>query len=956
MKLDKDENDISNYPIKKINNRVTGTMEELERFNSVNNQRPFTSFKTKKREFDKRQSFTGKNNCIPKQNRALFASKYCNRNLYLDKDILNLRRSKTRNHLNNNDYYGQGQEELADKLIKLKKVLNQLNSQNSEQKVILYKQKKELKKQNQILNKVKEKYFFENIYRNYDDELNSKHYDLSIGPKDNNNENKISSILKKQKSMEEIKSLPNQEKNNNIQNKPEYINFKGNSYLKELYDKLVFQNERKDKEIQALKEKIEQIKLSNETNLSNLKMQYNKLKNELNKKNEELTKIKKFSKCTKYNEIMKEKEIFQNEMINIKNKFTQVLEIQEIHKSCVKKIKFLVDELNNKDSKIELLENKFQLSFKNWQEYLENLEKELTKKNARIQKLENIIKKLNIKVNSSNNALLKEKREISDYGLLKLSKQCHLLIKPKSNQKEVKVESNDLEKNNKDIDKNNMDFNLNIQDEITDKKENQNDIDIISNENEKEDTNLKEEKIEINEIQNKDNNSENINKISAQNNLIEKEKENDIMNSNNELLLIYLELNKRKIDIDSFINEVFSKLIKENSIIDNKKMYLDYLIQYFKISDDEGKKIIEDLSNKQFTKDKTIENIKANHKEKFNEFENEQKKEKEKENELNQKLREIDENKFKNIILKYDDIQSGLLYFNQMLSLIKELDLEKFMFQILLLTKETEVFNLFNYQNLFSTTSEIEEKSDKNETNDEKPEQKGDKKVENIEQEKEGKVEQNLEQEKEDKKEENLEQEKEDKKIENSEQEKENKMEENLQKEKEDKIEENKEKNNKSSSSRKYEEEFDANINEKNFISNDYESIENESHMDKIDDISDKILKQFAHFIVIEGSTPNLYLSPFKEEITEENKTIEVINPEKLFNFMQEKKIEISDKEKEEIINKYCLENVGENNLRYIDLDKLAGRLFELMKKDDNINNDEDFMKNIQNLEIEGFD
>ena len=118
----------------------------------------------------------------------------------------------------------------------------------------------------------------------------------------------------------------------------------------------------------------------------------------------------------------------------------------------------------------------------------------------------------------------------------------------------------------------------------------------------------------------------------------------------------------------------------------------------------------------------------------------------------------------------------------------------------------------------------------------------------------------------------------------------------------------------------------------------------------------EKILKKFAHFIVIEGSTPNLYLNPFKEEITQENKIIEVINPEKLFNFMKEKKIEINEKEKEEITNIFCSRINGDNNLKYIDHDKFAEKLFELMKNDIDNNNDEDFMKNIQNLEVEGFD
>ena len=64
MKLDKDESDSSNYVLNRIKNNMPRTMKELERFNSAYNQRPFTSFKGKKREFEKKQSFTRNNNYI----------------------------------------------------------------------------------------------------------------------------------------------------------------------------------------------------------------------------------------------------------------------------------------------------------------------------------------------------------------------------------------------------------------------------------------------------------------------------------------------------------------------------------------------------------------------------------------------------------------------------------------------------------------------------------------------------------------------------------------------------------------------------------------------------------------------------------------------------------------------------------------------------------------------------
>ena len=53
MKSDKDESDLSNYAIKRINNNMPRTMKELGRFNSAAyNQRPFTSFKGSKREWN----------------------------------------------------------------------------------------------------------------------------------------------------------------------------------------------------------------------------------------------------------------------------------------------------------------------------------------------------------------------------------------------------------------------------------------------------------------------------------------------------------------------------------------------------------------------------------------------------------------------------------------------------------------------------------------------------------------------------------------------------------------------------------------------------------------------------------------------------------------------------------------------------------------------------------------
>ena len=95
---------------------------------------------------------------------------------------------------------------------------------------------------------------------------------------------------------------------------------------------------------------------------------------------EEIIKLKKKSKCTKFNEIMKEKEVYENEMINIKSKFNKAMEAQEKYKICLKKKKNLIDENNIKDMKIGYLENKLKLNTKNYCSIIENLKNELNKK------------------------------------------------------------------------------------------------------------------------------------------------------------------------------------------------------------------------------------------------------------------------------------------------------------------------------------------------------------------------------------------------------------------------------------------------------------------------------------------------------------------------------------------------------------------------------------------------
>ena len=694
MKLNKNENDKSTDLIKKIKSNMNKTFNHPERFNSAFKQRPFTTFKMKRNDFEKKANFTKNNFYMPKLGRAFISSKYSTNNLYQNKHSFIWGKNKSKKQ-NNNKYYAK--EELVERVMKLKKALNKLSDQNVEQKIKLNKQKRELKKQNEILNEVNKKYFLEKFFKQYyndNEDISQENFDSGLGYINKDYDHvKFSKSFPKNKSLEEIKNVPNPEKNFEPLDNLGNISYSG---LKDLYKKMVLQNERKDHEILILKEKLEHNRISNETLLSNMKQQYKQLMNDNIKKKEEIEKLKKNSKCTKYNEIMKEKEIFEQEMINIKSKFNKAMEAQENYKLSLKKIKFLMEEINSKDVKIGYMENKLKLYSKNSEINIGNLKNELNKKNKRLKRLENDFKKLNIRVNSSmesfNTPSLKEKKE-------KVKEKKRLVFEKQSNNFMILSSSKKNKENQEEKETNYVNHNMNFSIKVNGEKEDK----ILDQKDNKNKLNDSHEK-NINQINEKTND--------VQNNIIEQNKDNQdnvqinqknfesTTDPNPELLLIYVELTKRNINILSFINAVFSELNQENSNIDNKKLYFDYFIQYFSISDDAGKTVIENLSNKEFDENKSLEDIKIHQLEIFNDLSNKEKKEEENEDEFMKKLGEIDENKFNDIILKYDDVQSGLVYYNQMLSIIKEINMDKYTEKILILTKDPEVFNLFNYQDL----------------------------------------------------------------------------------------------------------------------------------------------------------------------------------------------------------------------------------------------------------------
>ena len=106
---------------------------------------------------------------------------------------------------------------------------------------------------------------------------------------------------------------------------------------------------------------------------------------------------------------------------------------------------------------------------------------------------------------------------------------------------------------------------------------------------------------------------------------------------------------------------------------------------------------------------------------------------------------------FINIINKYDSCESGYVFFNQMILIIKELKLDEYIEDLLLLTKESDIFDLMNYNTILnminqnnlkieentqddvgnSGNEEREEKEEKEDENEEENEEQEEKKEKN---------------------------------------------------------------------------------------------------------------------------------------------------------------------------------------------------------------------------------
>ena len=161
MKLNQENNEQSNNIMQKIYNNINRTMIQQKRLYSSINRRPFTSTKLRKTWNYGKYCLDSPNFGYTFQN-----SKYFTKNLYLNKKNFAWGKGKLSKP---NKYYES--ERLFERVMQLQNKINLLNDQNTEQKIEINKQKKELIKQNKLLNEVNKKMFFDNLLNNNESEV-----------------------------------------------------------------------------------------------------------------------------------------------------------------------------------------------------------------------------------------------------------------------------------------------------------------------------------------------------------------------------------------------------------------------------------------------------------------------------------------------------------------------------------------------------------------------------------------------------------------------------------------------------------------------------------------------------------------------------------------------------------------------------------------------------------------
>jgi hypothetical protein len=152
-------------------------------------------------------------------------------------------------------------------------------------------------------------------------------------------------------------------------------------------------------------------------------------------------------------------------------------------------------------------------------------------------------------------------------------------------------------------------------------------------------------------------------------------------------------------------NYILKKLEENNTMPDNKMLFIESIIDLFNIQDIQQKSLIIDLANKEFINNQNLSQIKANQISILDTL-------------LNNNNKALNEEDLKNILIsnkdnktsqmfdlfeKYDNNKKGFITFNEMKQIIKEVKFDNIKEEILLYTK-SEIFNKMNYYKLLLLT------------------------------------------------------------------------------------------------------------------------------------------------------------------------------------------------------------------------------------------------------------
>ncbi len=351
--------------------------------NTIQFQRPRTTY-NKSLKLSKKRGLSA-----PSKN--FFPNVYNKKQKFQFSNTLNQKFNQN-NFFSNNDYFWD-KEKLFDKCMKLQNELNNLNQQYKYQKVENIIQTKFIKNQNNLLNKFKIPMNFKFL--------------------ENQNKDLTNDIL---------------ENNNNENNENNKFNFFGDLKIKKRSSSINNSSEEKENSNRKILKKSQsefynpknknkfnqnnQINFLGETLISNLKIRCKELSKENKEKDDLIKDMKKNMKLSILNELMKENSIYEKQMNKMKNKLFEAYDKLSFYEKRENQMKLLFDQLKKKDKKIHILEQENFKKINEYQNQINELQKENEIKNRKIINQENIIKKLNMSnVNSNSKREFSEKDE-----------------------------------------------------------------------------------------------------------------------------------------------------------------------------------------------------------------------------------------------------------------------------------------------------------------------------------------------------------------------------------------------------------------------------------------------------------------------------------------------------------------------------------------------------------------